>query len=282
MPLTRRFVLATLPASLAAATHAAAQDDQLAALERSNGGRLGIFALDTGSGRALAHRADERFLMCSTFKLLLAATVLARVDAGHERLDRPVRYAARDLLAYAPVTRAHVAQGVLNVGALCQAAVEVSDNTAANLLLAAIGGPPFVTRFARTLGDQVTRLDRTELALNFPSGPLDTTTPRAMAGSVRAVLLGGALGASSRALLDGWMVACSTGRSRLRAGLPATWPAGDKTGTGETQTNDLALVRPPGRAPLVVAAYYEGGDLGTAAREAVLCRVGQIVARWAA
>jgi beta-lactamase class A len=274
--------MAGLPASLAVAGQARAAADDLAALERSQGGRLGVLALDTGSARTLAHRADERFLMCSTFKLLLAAAVLARVDAGRERLDRPVRYGATDLLDYAPVTRAHLGQGALGVGALCAAAVELSDNTAANLLLASIGGPSAVTRFARALGDGATRLDRTELALNTPSGPLDTTTPRAMAGTVRAVLLGQALGATSRAKLEGWMVTCGTGRHRLRAGLPPTWPAGDKTGTGRTQTNDLALIRPPGHAPLVVAAYYEGGPPGPDAREAVLRRVGQIVARWAA
>ena len=219
--------------------------------------------------------------MCSTFKLLLAAAVLARVDAGREALDRPLPFGVPDLLGHAPVTRAHVAQGALGIRALCQAAVEVSDNSAANLLLAALGGPASVTSFARTLGDQVTRLDRTELALNDPSGELDTTTPRAMAGSVQAVLLGATLSVSSCAMLEGWMSACSTGRHRLRAGFPAAWMAGDKTGTSDSQTNDLVLARPPGRAPLVVAAYYEGGNPEMARREAVLRGVGELVAKWA-
>ena len=156
----RRDVLAGLASSLLpVAAIGAGRTDTLAALERASGGRLGVYALDTGTGRSLGHRADERFLMCSTFKLLLAAAVLARVGAGRERLDRRVPYTASDLLPYAPVSRAHLADGSLPIGALCQAAVEVSDNTAANLLLASIGGPTSVTRFARSLGDGVTRLD---------------------------------------------------------------------------------------------------------------------------
>jgi len=281
--LGRRDVLAGVAGSLLpVAAISARPPDALAALERASGGRLGMHALDTGTGRSLGHRADEHFLMCSTFKLLLAAAVLARVEAGREKLDRHVPYTVSDLLEYAPVSRAHLAEGGLTIGAMCRAAVEVSDNTAANLLLASIGGPAAVTRFARDLGDGVTRLDRIEPALNDPDGVFDTTTPSAMAGSVRAILLGPALAPASRAMLEGWMVACATGRNRLRAGLPATWSAGDKTGTGDTQTDDLAIIRPPGRAPLIVAAYYEGGPTVTEAREAVLRQVGSIVARWAA
>jgi beta-lactamase class A len=278
----RRTVLAGLTASLLpVARISAAGTDRFTALERQGGGRLGVFALETGTGRSLAHRADERFLMCSTFKLLLAAAVLARVDAGQERLDRRVSFRAADLLTYAPVSRAHLGDGAMEIGTMCQAVVEVSDNTAANLLLAALGGPGAYTSFVRTLGDGVTRLDRTELLLNEPAGVLDTTTPRAMAGSMRAVLLGHALHPASRALLETWMMSCVTGTQRLRAGLPGHWEAGDKTGTGDTQTNDLALIRPPGRAPIIVTAYFEGGSPDMAAREAVLRRVGHVVAGWA-
>ncbi len=279
----RRDVLAGLAGSLLSrAAIGAGRTDTLEALERASGGRLGVDALDTGSGRSLGHRADERFLMCSTFKLLLAAAVLARVEAGQEKLDRRVSYAVSDLLEYAPVSRAHLAEGGLTIGVLCRAAVEDSDNTAANLLLASIGGPEAITQFVRGLGDGVTRLDRIEPALNDPDGVFDTSTPRAIAGSVRAVLLGPPLAPASRAMLEGWMMACATGRNRLRAGLPSTWSAGDKTGTVDTQTNDLAIIRPPGRAPLIVAAYYQGGPVMIAGREAVLRQVGWIVARWAA
>jgi beta-lactamase class A len=252
-----------------------------AAIERAHGGRLGVFVLDTGGGRSLGYRADERFLMCSTFKLLLAACVLSRVEAGREQLGRVVRFGAGDVMEYAPVARAHLGEGRLPVEALCQAAVEVSDNTAANLLLAAIGGPQAITRFARDHGDAVTRLDRWELALNVPSGEQDTSSPRAMAHLLATLLLGDALGAASRAKLEGWMRACSTGERRLRAGLPAGWVVGDKTGTGHTQTNDLAILRPPGRAPLLVTAYYEAGIPPDEEREGVLRQVGAAVAGWA-
>ena len=279
----RRDVLAGLAASLLpVASIGAGRTDSFEAVEWASGGRLGVYVLDTASGRSLGHRADERFLMCSTLKLLLAAAVLARVEARAERLDRLVPYTASDMLAYAPVSRAHLAEGGLRIGALCRAVVEVSDNTAANLLLASIGGPASVTRFARSLGDRVTRLDRIEPVLNNPHGMFDTSTPRAMAGLMRAVLLGPALALASRTALEGWMMACATGRHRLRAGLPAIWSAGDKTGTSDTQTNDLAIIRPPGRAPLIVAAFYEVGPATTEAREAVLQQVGATVARWAA
>jgi beta-lactamase class A len=253
-----------------------------AAIEQGHGGRLGVFVLDTGSGRSLGHRADERFLMCSTFKLVLAACVLARVEAGQERLERVVRYGTHDLMEHAPVARAHVSEGALTVGALCQAAVEVSDNTAANLLLASIGGPQMITRFARDHGDGVTRLDRWELALNVPSGELDTSTPRAMTHLLATLLLGDTLSAASRAKLEAWMRACSTGGQRIRAGLPPGWVAGDKTGTGHTQTNDLAIIRPPGRTPLLITAYYEAGGPTDDERETVLRQVGAAVAGWAA
>jgi beta-lactamase class A len=280
---TRRAVLGGFSASVMSTTGVrAVRPDALFALERTSGGRLGVYALDTGTGRSLSHRANERFLMCSTFKLLLAAAVLARVGMGQESLDRRVPYTAADLLPYAPVARAHLVDGGLSVGMLCQAAVEVSDNTAANLLLAAIGGPAAYTGFVRTLGDGVTRLDRTEVALNDPSGVFDTTTPHATAGSIHAVLLGPALTPPVRALLESWMTACTTGTNRLRAGLPAGWRAGDKTGTGDTQTNDLAFIRPPRTAPLIVTAYYEGGTPDMAGRETVLRQVGSIVASWAA
>ena len=279
----RRDVLAGLSSAvLPVAARPADPVDALTLLERASGGRLGVHALDTGSGRTLGHRADERFLMCSTFKLLLAAAVLARVASGVERLDRRVPYTAADLLGNAPVSRAHVAEGDLSVGTLCRAIVEVSDNAAANLLLAASGGPAGVTLFARGIGDGITRLDRIELALNDPDGEFDTTTPRAMVGSMRAILLGRALGPALRTMLEDWMSACTTGRHRLRAGLPSGWTAGDKTGTGDTQTNDLAIIRPPGRAPLLVAAYYQDGPTSMEGREAVLRRVGSIVASWAA
>jgi len=253
----------------------------LAALEARVGGRLGVAALDTGSGRRLDHRGGERFPMCSTFKVLLAGAVLARVDRGSDGLGRALRYTRADLLEYAPITTARVAEGRMTLADLCAAAVEVSDNTAANLLLAHLGGPGAVTAFARSLGDPVTRLDRTEPALNtaIPGDPRDTTTPSAMVDTLKHLLLGEALRPASRQRLEGWMRGCTTGGTRLRAGLPAGWIVGDKTGTGVRGTvNDMAILRPPGRAPILVAAYLTGSTASARDREAALADVGRIVA----
>ena len=253
----------------------------LAAIEARVGGRLGVAALDTGSGRRIEYRAEDRFAMCSTFKLLLAAVVLARVDAERESLDRVVAYGPRDLLDYAPVTKEHLPEGGMTVSALCAASVELSDNTAANLLLASIGGPEGLTRYARSLGDTVTRLDRVEpwLNANEPGDPRDTTTPAAMLADVKTLLLADALSAASRERLATWLSASGTGAARLRAGFPPEWRSGDKTGTGNGgATNDVAIAWPPGRPPVIVAAYLSGSSAPLAAREAALAEVGRLVA----
>ncbi|MBB4513862.1 class A beta-lactamase [Paraburkholderia fungorum] len=282
---TRRSLTFGLPLllGLGATAARAANEVSLADVERRHGGRLGVFAIDTGSGRTLAHRADERFLMCSTFKGLLAAQVLARVDAGKEDPGRLVRYTEKDLVFTSPVTKAHVAEGAMPVGALCQAIVEVSDNTAAVLLMRSAGGPAGLTQFVRGLGDTVTRSDRYEPESNRYSGVLDTTTPRSIANSASKILLGNVLSPQSRAQLEKWMIACKPGLNRLRAALPADWVAADRPGTSvEEQTNDYAIVRPPGRAPLLIAAYYDAPALGMPAREAVLREVGAVFVRWTA
>ncbi|PQV54692.1 class A beta-lactamase [Paraburkholderia sp. BL21I4N1] len=259
-----------------------AAESPIAGIERRYGGRLGLFAVDTGSGRTLAYRADERFLMCSTFKGLLVAQVLARVDAGKEKLERLVHYTERDLIFTSPITKANVAQGAMSVGALCQAAVEVSDNTAAILLMRSTGGPAALTRFMRDLGDTVTRSDRYEPESNQYSGLLDTTTPRAIATSAARILLGDVLSHQSRRQLEEWMVACKPGLNRLRAALPADWLAGDRPGTSvERETNDYAIVRPPGRSPLLVAAYYDAPGVSMELRETVLREAGHVFVEWA-
>ncbi|MFL9982488.1 class A beta-lactamase [Paraburkholderia sediminicola] len=282
---TRRTLTLGLPLllSLRVTSTLAANSSPLAGIERRNGGRLGVFAIDTGSGRTLAHRADERFLMCSTFKGLLAAQVLSRVDAGKEDLARLVKYTGKDLIFTSPVTKAHVAEGAMSVGALCQAIVEVSDNTAAVLLMRSAGGPAGLTQFVRGLGDTVTRSDRYEPASNKYSGVLDTTTPRSITNSASKILLGNVLSPQSRAQLENWMIACKPGLNRLRAALPPDWIAGDRPGTSvEEETNDYAIVRPPGRAPLLIAAYYDSSALGMPAREAVLREVGAVFVTWTA
>lgn len=277
LDLSRRGLMAGLSVLAAPALAAEAP---LAALERREGGRLHVFALDTGSGRSLAHRPDARVLMCSTFKALLAAAVLARVDAGQERLDRRVAIRPEDLLDYAPVAREHAAAGGAPVEVLAEGMVGLSDNTAANLLLPSVGGPAGLTRWLRGIGDPLTRLDRSEPALNRSSGEMDTSTARRMAETLRAILLGEVLSAASRGRLEGWMAASPTGRARLRAGLPEGWRVADKTGTGESWANVAALVRPPGRAPVVVASFYDAANVPGAKRDGVHREVGRIVASW--
>jgi beta-lactamase class A len=263
---------------------AASVDDataQFTALERKHGGRLGVSILDTQTGRRIQHRAGERFLMCSTFKWLAVAAVLARVDSGTERLDRRVVFGKEVLLDYAPVTSKHVGAPGMSVADLCAAAVTLSDNTAANLLLASMGGPTAVTAFARSLGDQTTRLDRTEPELNVggPGDIRDTTTPDTMLADLHRVLLGDRLSVGSRDLLLQWLRACTTGLDALRAGLPANWTAGDKTGSGSHgETNDVAIIWPPQRKPLLVTAYYAGSHAEPAERKAVLAAVGRMAA----
>jgi beta-lactamase class A len=259
----------------------AADDARWAAIESSVGGRLGVAVLDTGTGITRGHRLDERFPMCSTFKWLLAALVLQRVDDGKERLDARIRFGREALPAYSPVTEQHVGKDGMTIAELCEAAVTVSDNGAANLLLARSGGPAAVTRQARALGDPVTRLDRTEPALNEsrPGDPRDTTAPRAMSVALRSALLGNGLSPSSRAQLTRWMEATRTGSDRIRAGLPAGWRAADKTGTGERgSTNDVAVLWPPQRPPLVVVAYLTECAAPPARRSQALAAVGRAVA----
>ena len=226
-------------------------------IERDSGGRLGVAVLETGSGALAGHRIDERFPMCSTFKALAAAAILVRVDAGKEQLSRRIRVEEKDILAYAPVTRQHVGQD-MSVAELCDAAVTLSDNTAANLLLASMGGPSAITNLARSLGDDLTRLDRIEVELNeaTPGDPRDTTTPAAMARNLKALTLGTALSAASRDQLVAWLVGCKTGDAKIRAGLPKDWRVGDKTGNGgHGSSNDVAVIWPQGRAPVIVASY---------------------------
>ena len=249
-------------------------------IETSVGGRLGVAVLATATGELAGHRLDERFPMCSTFKFLAAALVLARVDAGQERLDRRIVVTRADLLKYAPVTSKHVGGAGMTVAELCEAAITVSDNTAANLLLASFGGPPAVTAFARRIGDGVTRLDRNEPSLNtsIPGDPRDTSSPRAMAQTLRAVMLGDALSDAGRAQILRWMTANTTGAHRLRAGVPFDWRVADKTGTGDLgSTNDIGVLWPPRRAPLVVVGYLTDCKAPADAREAALASVARSV-----
>jgi beta-lactamase class A len=191
-----------------------------------------------------------------------------------------VAYGQADLLEYAPIARQHVGEGAMPVSELCAAAIEYSDNTAANLLLREMGGPPALTRFARSLDDAVTSLDRNEPALNDAKfgDERDTTTPEAMLGDMERILLGDELKPQSRMQLEAWLVGNTTGGQRLRAGLPSDWQVGDKTGSGETTSNDIAIIRPPGRKPILAAVYLTGTKVDAAGRDKAIADVGRVIA----
>ena len=253
----------------------------IAAIQARVGGRVGAYMLDTQSQMELAFNARERFAMCSTFKLLLAAAVLRRVDVGTLTLDHKLPLRPEDMVSHAPVTAAHLAEGSMSVRDLCAATMTVSDNPAANILLAALDGPSGLTQFLRGIGDRVTRLDRTELELNtnLPGDPRDTTTAQAMAHSMEKVLLGDVLTTQSRLQLIAWLRQSTTGQRRLRAGLPADWKAGDKTGTGANgATNDVMIAWPPGRSAVIGTVYLSESTLSTGALEQAHAEIGKVFA----
>ncbi|RYY85730.1 MAG: class A beta-lactamase, partial [Comamonadaceae bacterium] len=244
------------------------------------GGRLGVMALDTGTGSRWAWRADERFPACSTFKVLAAAAVLARSvdDAG--LLTRRVRYPASELVTYSPVTEKHLADG-MTIAELCAAALQYSDNTAGNLLLRQIGGPAGVTNYARSIGDSTFRLDRWETELNtaIPGDPRDTCTPAGMAHNLQRLLLGDALAPAPRAQLQAWMRGNTTGATRIRAGVPAAWAVADKTGSGDYgSVGDIGVTWRPDAAPIVLALYFAQATKDASMRSDVLAAAARIVA----
>lgn len=273
---------------LASGVRAANADGELQArieaLQQRSGGRIGLFALNSGSRAQIAFQADQRFAFCSTFKLLLAAAVLARVDAGQLNLDKPIRYGSHDMLDHAPITSARLlnGRGVMSVGELCEAVVTVSDNPAANLLFPLVGGPPGLTRFLRELGDPHTRSDRIEPSLNSNQAgdERDTTTPAAFVSSMEALLLGNRLSEDALQLLLSWMVGSRTGLQRLRAGLPEGWRAGDKTGTGAGgAVNDVAIAWKPEQAPLLMAVCMSGSSQSVEQLNAIHAELAALVVK---
>lgn len=296
MPLPRRtLLLGGLAATLAGCstaptttpppsttTSSAAQDPDLAALEQKFGGRLGFYALDTGSGRSVAHRADERFLMCSTHKVLVVGAILQLRQQQPGLLDRVIAYDKSKVLSYAPVTSLHTS---MKVSELCEATLKVSDNTADNLLIELLKGPQAVTAFARNLGDNVTRLDRFEPDLNdgAPGDERDTTKPPVFASDLYALTGGEGLDAAGRDLLVNWMKSSTTGLDLVRGGLPKDWAAADKSGSGsQGEVNDVAVIWPPNRAPLVVTAYTAPKDpKSTAGRKLIADATGIAVKKLA-
>lgn len=273
----------------ASRVQAAGEFDGLAAafarIEAERGGRLGVALLDTSTGRRAGYRQNEHFPIGSTFKLLAAAAVLARADAGLDSMDRRIHYTRADLVTYSPETEKHAGGDGMTLAALCEAAITLSDNTAGNLLLNALGGPQGFTSYLRSLGDDVTRLDRMETALNEarPGDPRDTTSPAAMLGDLQAMTVGSALSAPAKVALQGWLRQNKTGDARLRAGLPSGWQAGEKTGSsGNGTSNDVGLLWPPnGSAAVLVAAYLTQGAADGKVRDAALADVAaSITSAW--
>ena len=282
--------LLVMPAAAKPTRHQFNAAERLRNLETGQA-RLGVCLLDTVTGEVSGNRIEERFAMCSTFKLAMVAACLREADNDRLDLEETLPYSEANLLEWAPVTRKHLGDGGLSIATLAQAAQELSDGVAANLLVKRLGGPAAVTKKFREMGDPVSRLDRYEpdLGLVLSADMRDTTSPIAYARLVRRITMGRVLRRESRERLLGWMQNTKTGANRLRSGLPGEWRTGNKTGTGRIEgttnkCNDVALTFPPGKNPIIIAAYFDSGEYTeqTEARhEAVLAEVGKIAAEWA-
>jgi beta-lactamase class A len=250
-------------------------------IELDSGGRLGVAILDTASGARFGYKDADRFPMASTFKFLVAAFVLSRVDQGKEQLNRRTAIQSTDIIPYAPVTQPRVGGEPMTVAELGEAIVTLSDNPAANILLTSFGGPTALTAYMRSLDDDVTRLDRNEPDVNqaLPGDARDTTTPLAMLKTMHKIVLGNALSPASREQITRWLVGSKTGDRKLRALLPTGWKTGDKTGGGGNGTNnDIAVLWPPGKAPVLVTSYLTGTVADAATRDRALAQVGKLTA----
>ena len=254
----------------------------LAAIESRTGSRLGVAVTDSEGRLLISHRPDERFAMCSTFKLPLAAMILSGANGGSWRLDEQLPFARENLLAHSPVTEQALDQGQISIADAAEAVVVHSDNGAANLLLRRTGGPDAFTSWLRKRGDQVTRLDRYELDLNEnrPGDPRDTTSPAAFAVVMADIVYGEVLKPADRDRLRAWTVASRTGARRIRAGLPPRWRVGDKTGTCGTAYNDVAWIEVPNGLHLILTIYLDRPKVSAAEAEAAIADVTRhIVAR---
>ncbi|MBJ7384668.1 MAG: class A beta-lactamase [Mycolicibacterium sp.] len=241
------------PAAPAPAPPGPSIEDRIGALESQYGAFAGVYAENLDTGRSVAHRADDAFAMCSTFKAYAAARVLQKAARGELKLTDAVTIEASDILPNSPITETRVGRNI-TIEELCVAAVQRSDNAAANWLLRVIGGPSRITDFARSIGDDRSRLDRWEIELNaaVPGDPRDTSTPRALGGGFRSLLVGDALGEAERRRLDDWMRANQP--SSMRAGLPQGWTTADKTGSGDyATTNDVGIAYGPDGQRLLLA-----------------------------
>jgi beta-lactamase class A len=279
----RALISLAVAAACAAPAEAASAQRKLKDLHKRIGGRLGVHILDSQSGMRIAYDDRSRYAMASTFKLPLAAALLWQVDHGAFKLTRTLPISKDSLKPNSPAVEARLAAGAtdMTIAELCAAVVVQSDNAAANVLLAGIGGPEAFTQFMRSIGDQETRLDRieTELNSNVAGDPRDTTTPRAMVDSLLKIFTQDVLSLTSRAMLIDWLAAARTGLDRVRAGLPRGWPSGDKTGTGANgAVNDLCLAYPPERRPIFIAVYMSESALDVKSLGAAQAEIGKLVA----
>jgi len=280
----RTFLLAAAALPLLPAWAAESSDavQRLKQLETTFAGRLGVVALNTGNGEVLSYRGDEAFPLCSTFKAMLAGAILQRSVLTPGLLDERITYRKSDLVSYSPVSEKHVQDG-MTVAELCAATVQYSDNSAANLLMKLLDGPEGLTTFARSIGDHHFRLERWETELNsaIPGDLRDTTTPLAMAHSLQRLVVGDALPDSQRQQLQTWLRGNTTGATRIRAGVPANWQVGDKTGTGDYgTTNDVAVLWPPGKAPVVLTLYLTQTTKDASPRNETLAAATRVVVDW--
>lgn len=274
------FLLTGLAASAHAAINTQSLNAAIKTLEEQSGGRLGVAVIDTADGSRYAWRGDERFPLCSTSKVMAVASLLKSSEKNPSLLNEAIPLVKSDMVNYNPVTQKHI-NSTLTVAELSAAALQFSDNAAMNKLLAIGGGPRQTTQFARTLGDVKFRLDRNEPSLNtaLPGDARDTTTPRAMAESLNKLVLGNALAPSQRTQLATWMKGNTTGTNSIKAGLPADWTVGDKTGSGDYgTTNDIAVIWPKGRAPIVLTTYFTQRVKDASARKDVLASAAKRVA----
>jgi beta-lactamase class A len=285
-PTRRTFLLATVtaplirPLSVFASTSSGrtSPESEFAYLEKTFGGRLGVDVYDIVNDAHFGYRSGERFPMCSTFKLMLVGAVLARSMKIEAILGRRIRYAQHDVVTYSPITGKHVGHG-MTVSELCKAAIQYSDNTAANLLIRMLGSVAAVTAFARSIGDTEFRLDRQETELNtaIPGDERDTSTPAAMGRSLRTLVLGDVLHDRQRTRLKDWLCGNTTGQRRIRAGVPNDWKVGDKTGSGAYgTTNDLALIWPPESSPISLAVYYTQGEAAAEPKDEIIASATRI------
>lgn len=247
-------------------------------IEQTLDARVGVFVRDSASDWSISHRADERFLMTSTFKPMLCGAVLKQVDEGELDLDESIWIAPDDILDYAPVTQTMVGM-TMTLDDLCFAALDMSDNTATNLLIDRIGGPEAVTSFLREIGDPISRLDRREPELNTfaPSDPRDTTTPAAMAATLEAMLMGDALTAQSRARLTDWMSHGGVTGPLIRASTPTDWLIADRSGSGNFNRNVIAMVTPPDQDPYFISVFLSDADADFTTRNDAVIALSQAV-----